>query len=430
MEWLFITIFLGAFLFSRRCFAQTETFAAYESPDFWVRKCEDRQDLLLTTQEIQTQNQKMQEKSAWLYDMTHIPLDWQEEYIRRNGPEAAIWKKIFYHNGQPVSQNWKKKLYNECNYVSLLKKSCKYAVTVRRCNVRRLPEQEGWYLSSEDTAFDVLQETVLEPSEAVIVLHYSRLGNYSYIQARTYRGWVLNADLGYTQRINWLNYIKPSMFITILSVKFSITNGRELLVYQMGARIPVRACLTSGVLLLVPAADEHGFLEEQVEYKAYETAFCLGRLPYTRENILRQAFTYLGKPYGWGGKCQTVDCSGLVMTVYQTVGLCLPRNAGEQALALPHAVEFSGRSLEQKCQLFCSLKPGDLLFMSGHVMLYLGAADKKHFVLHALSGYKKQDLHGTSHLIDVMQVVVTDVSIERKRGGTFFEAIYRGGSFV
>ena len=80
----------------------------------------------------------------------------------------------------------------------------------------------------------------------------------------------------------------------------------------------------------------------------------------------------LGKPYQWGAEGpDKFDCSGLVMYVYDNLGVKLPRVSGQQA--------YAGVHVDRK-----NLQPGDLVFFklngSGidHVGIYLGHSDFVH----------------------------------------------------
>lgn len=56
----------------------------------------------------------------------------------------------------------------------------------------------------------------------------------------------------------------------------------------------------------------------------------------TGEDVVREAKTWLGVPYKWGGTSrQGVDCSGLTMQVYDSVGIDLPRTARDQYYSGP-----------------------------------------------------------------------------------------------
>lgn len=72
----------------------------------------------------------------------------------------------------------------------------------------------------------------------------------------------------------------------------------------------------------------------------------------SREKIVKTASRFLGTPYVWGGKSPYgVDCSGLVQTVFKSVGIDLPRDSNKQAKFFADA-----KINENKIQA------GDLLF--------------------------------------------------------------------
>jgi cell wall-associated NlpC family hydrolase len=61
-----------------------------------------------------------------------------------------------------------------------------------------------------------------------------------------------------------------------------------------------------------------------------------GVLPHDSEDPVDLARRLLGTPYVWGGLSpRGIDCSGLVHLVQRTLGRVVPRDAGDQAAALP-----------------------------------------------------------------------------------------------
>jgi len=80
----------------------------------------------------------------------------------------------------------------------------------------------------------------------------------------------------------------------------------------------------------------------------------------------------LGKPYQWGASGpDKFDCSGLVMYVYDNLGVKLPRVSGQQA--------YAGVHVDRQ-----DLQPGDLVFFKlngsriDHVGIYLGKSSFVH----------------------------------------------------
>ena len=58
-------------------------------------------------------------------------------------------------------------------------------------------------------------------------------------------------------------------------------------------------------------------------------------------SLIQEAYTYLGTPYVWGGTRRSgLDCSGLVMNVFSTLGVQLPRVSSAQA-EVGRAISFN-----------------------------------------------------------------------------------------
>ena len=91
------------------------------------------------------------------------------------------------------------------------------------------------------------------------------------------------------------------------------------------------------------------------------------------DEVIREASRFLGVPYRSGGTTQGgLDCSGLVVTVYEKFGIAMPRTSRDQA-------NF-GRQIDRS-----NLQPGDLVFFrtSGstkisHVGIYSGDGEFIH----------------------------------------------------
>ncbi len=144
------------------------------------------------------------------------------------------------------------------------------------------------------------------------------------------------------------------------------TDGMGTLPLAAGSELRIRARRPEGWLAFTPLG---------IEVWVPQTA---ALAPSERPGVWRQssqlgaravaiAEGWLGVPYLWGGKSGWgLDCSGLTQLAYELLGVRLPRDADQQAKALP---EVSG---------WDDLLPGDLLFYPGHVALWAGAGAAIH----------------------------------------------------
>ena len=77
--------------------------------------------------------------------------------------------------------------------------------------------------------------------------------------------------------------------------------------------------------------------------------------------IVSAAYSQLGVPYVWGGTTPGVglDCSGLTQYCYRQAGISIPRNT-EAQYAQGKKIALS------------EAQPGDILYRTGHVGIYIG----------------------------------------------------------
>ena len=263
------------------------------------------------------------------------------------------------------------------------------------------------------------------PPEPVLVLHYNEKRNFIYVQMRNYRGWLPAKGVALTDRDTWLKYVCPDKFAIITGKLLLLNADKAQLAFQMGSRIP-----TEGKNLLLPQRDANGNLKIVKSYAIYGDALHAGYLPYTTNNLIKQAFKFLGNPYGWGGLQDSVDCSSFVADVYRTVGVELPRNADEQEEAYTgNAMNLSAYDGNEKLKTLNNLPTGSALFMPNHVMLYLGSIKDRPYIIHALGSYGAKSASGEYVRVPVMKVVVSDVFLMNRSGKTFLDKFTTAQSF-
>ncbi len=113
--------------------------------------------------------------------------------------------------------------------------------------------------------------------------------------------------------------------------------------------------------------------------------------PFTRRELLTEAFSVLDEPYGWGGKGGGYDCSRFLLDIFGRFGIELPRHSARQAMAGTFSVDVSSvEDLNEKRLLLeaAAHRGIVLLHFPGHIMLYLGTSKEGvPMAIHAFSEY-------------------------------------------
>ena len=136
----------------------------------------------------------------------------------------------------------------------------------------------------------------------------------------------------------------------------------------------------------------------------------------TRRAIIEEAFAHVGEPYGFGGKDGGLDCSRLMLDVFETFGIRLPRHSSWQSRAGSYSIDVAEVDEAERLLLMdaAAAKSVVLLHLPGHIMLYLGRDhDGRPMALHAFAEYMAPCAEGGETLYHVDQVQVSDLELGR-----------------
>jgi cell wall-associated NlpC family hydrolase len=175
----------------------------------------------------------------------------------------------------------------------------------------------------------------------------------------------------------------------------------------LGSIFPLKQEQAHGHIALVPGRNEQGkaVLQEAFFSKAQAEAFPLQATP---EKIAELASGLMGQSYGWGGLYENRDCSAMLKDLFAPFGIWLPRNSKYQAKR-GRVLELEGLSAAEKQSLI--MEKGrplqTLIYMPGHIMLYLGSRQGQPVVLHNMWGLRTQDFWGHEGRKVVGRTVIT-----------------------
>ncbi len=390
--------------------------------DYWLARMPEREQVLMSGAEIVQYNEELRSKQPTIvYDLLRYPAQVPGTALKQWLSECRM--PDGYVNGKPMTNEWKRQVMLRTNTDKVKPMNAvEYGLITVRSHVRAVPTATPVFESATDKEFDQNQSTILNPGEGVVILQRSPDGLWLFVQSENYRGW-LAADVVAVaaERKAWQEYLAAERFVVVTGSKAALTLDAQTVLLEMGSRLPLaKKEDASAHTVLLPKRDAAGGVVF-TEYRLAENADVqVGYLPYTTENVLRQAFKFKGQPYGWGGLKDSVDCSSLIMDVYRTFGFRLPRDADQQEASIGknYPVTPGGAAA-----VLDTVRPGSTLYMPGHTMLYLGKADGLYYVIHSLGSSGAPDKFGKYQRVPVMQVVVSDLSLKRKSGRSFIDGL-------
>jgi len=385
---------------------------------FWMGKYAEDTGLLLTKEQIKEQNEKNYRaegtKLAVLSERTVYTADEVLGMI-----EAYSLPSRKYFDNKEFGAAEKETLLQERNLSALRENTAReiqpeYGILISNTDVRSFPTEKR--LTSEvQGRFDYLQETRLAIGEGVLVLHRSKDGGWCFVQAENYCGWIRETAIAYCTADELCNVTEAmaavdSNRIVVVTKSGKYRIGEESAFLRMGTRFlsgSTDQYDEGTVKLKFPRRGATGQLVwEEVSVNCMDAegseCFVNGYLPYNRANIMQLAVRLLGTPYAWGDAPSFgvdvaeagdngMDCSSTVSAVFRCFGFVLPRNTGTQRKMDCAKQELASFGIVQRQEMLNRLQGGELLYTSGHVMLYLGKTDSEYYVLHNTSTESRDD---------------------------------------
>lgn len=403
---------------------------------YWIKRAPFPYRVLLTPAEIQIFNQSI----IASLPRTMVDLDRFPDFIERSvlqrwmAAERMPRGKDRYADGESVPNTFYDQLAQNMNLRELRDRNpVAWGFTVRRTDLRTFPTKTVSSEDEESDEFDLFQESAVPIAEPLAVLHRSADAAWLFVQLYNYRGWVRSSDVALTSsRHAWQEKKKTASFLVITGTKVAPRDtvmGNPVPDWRagMGTRLPLLGREKDGYTVEIPQRASNGRLFWRKAWVHGKADVSVGYLPYTRANILRQAFKMLGESYGWGGLNEGRDCSSFIMDIFRGFGIQAPRNADQQESVPGRRALLQGiENYAARKALLDRTEPGATLHMRNHVLLYLGQEDGKHFAIHSLGSYgdsSRPNADGTLPRIEVMKVVVGDLDARLRSGRKFAEVL-------
>ena len=332
---------------------------------------------------------------------------WIEAYTYGNWP---------YLEGEPVTKEAQDEILARRNLEGILDPiTLKYGVITQNAAVRAFPTWKKASTSLDAHSFDYFQESMLMTGEAAVIVHQTADGIWSFVQAQNYRGWV-ETDKIACCTLDELKKWQETKRAVVTDARLTLAGTNVTL--RMGTALPAKEESEGILMVSIPQKDDKG----QLVITNVETAqdgIHFGYLDMTQENILDQAKKLVGMAYGWGDSNGDMDCSSTMNAIYRCFGIILPRNTGSMAQTGTQIVSLEGMTQEEKLEKIQSMKPGTLLVMKNHVVMYIGQENGEDLILHNFTTCMAEDGVSTK---EVYQCQITQLNLVTAAGTQYLDA--------
>lgn len=350
----------------------------------------------------------------------------------------------FYADGSKLSTASYQGYLNNINKKAVADNNVvKWGVVVKRSVLRKFPTMDRVFNKGMDTDLDRFQESGVFPGEAVAVLHQSSDGLWYLVQAYNYLAWVPQEAIALATHQQITRFVNAEHFLLVTGSKiYTAYTPENLNVSQiqldMGVRLPLVAFENvpnrlygqnpyASYVVQLPTRDAEGKLSLSMAMIGRSQDVSTDYLAVTKQNIVKQAFKFLGERYGWGHDYNGRDCTGFVGEVYKSFGFVMPRNSGQQGFGTyGKNTRFSKQSTKaEKLAVIKTLAVGDLIYIPGHVMMYLGEENGEPYVIHDVKGLAYLDEKGELYRGTLNGVSVTPLlPLRLSKTTTYVDRIY------
>ncbi len=343
--------------------------------------------------------------------------------------DGYLSNDYYFFNKQKIPLNFFKKAIANANTQAFFTLKQK-AIITQNTFLKNLPVQTAIlkdpFKQSEGVPFDYALDSVLNFASPVLISHFTLDKHYAFVLSEVGWGFVNASHLQRLTNSAAQSY-ENSNFITPLRERMGVYDERGDFVFEarIGAIYPYETFangvyygrvgdisyqipLNSGVSsenskqnglqnsVLLNGAFLNGTQKSLQNSTLNETAsenVAEFPLSWENSNAKRLIKELLNRPYGWGGYDFERDCSALIRDFYAAFGLYLPRNSLAQSAAFGERFDISHLNNAQKARFIARYaKPYEtLLYLKGHIMLFVGVVGKENAAFHAAWGVRTKD---------------------------------------
>ena len=381
--------------------------ARHRELEFWLGKlAEGEADTpLFSTQSVRDLNGRAREIDGAWRDVIEPDLG-DADRIRSQLDERVEWMR-----GQVLSGKYVESVPGDfARAVARTRAASSMAelrVVAAESDLRCMPLDASLYKEPADPDFDRNNCASLHAGEWVRVLAHLDEGEvrWDYVHAGHSVGWLRDAMWTPPIAVERARSLRAGARWTVTRDDATTRAG---LSFRMGTVLPAQG----REQVLVPTVE--GLVPDRFEGEVALRTEGPGAV-WTRRGLWGAALSELDSPYGWGGRAGERDCSRLLRDVFMLAGLELARHSAVQAKLGSSVIDVSLLDEAAKRQRIDEAAEQGLvlLYMSGHIMLYLGRDAEHQYGVSSISEFLTPCEGGEDTVNRIDRVAVTTLELGR-----------------
>jgi len=326
--------------------------------------------------------------------------------------KMAIKRPLYRASGKRISAAITKRWIDNANMKELDSVKLK-AITVKHTNLRALPTFSSFYLAKSGKYlfdFNYNQNSAIYPNTPLFISHLSRDKKWAYVVAPYSFGWLHLSSIAIADK-NFIKHFKTRKYAVVTKDNCRIfKDGSSYTLVKLGTIFPIK---DRNYLLATKRKD--GYAKISLLSVTKKSIIAKKPLPFTPKNVAKIASEFVGEPYGWGGGFYCRDCSATTRDFFGVFGIFLSRNSSKQSkeghrVRIPKgSYNFRKNFILKHAKAFRSL-----MYVPGHIALYLGEYSGEPVIMHTYWGVRKKD----GSKIITARTIITTLEAGKERSDT------------
>lgn len=308
--------------------------------------------------------------------------------------EEAMWshtytkQNVYGENYRLIKPQWFDKIYDNANY-EMFNMICKKAIVITPSHLRVFPSNSTIFYdpkkAGEGFPFDYNENTSIKINTPLFISHFSKDGLWAFVESNIALGWIELKNIAFVND-EFINIFKTNKYG--VSIKDNVILKKKGFIQEYAQMSTLFPIAKKGFVIAGKDFKNDAFIKVIDENEFIKP---LG-LDFNNDNIKLITDTLVSQPYGWGGLLGNRDCSLLTRDFFIPFGKFLPRNSASQS-KIGKKFDLSKLDDNEKREFILknAIPYKTLVYLKGHIMLYIGNKDNEPLVFHNVWGVRVKE---------------------------------------